>query len=87
MVMFSPQARPSLTVKLIALAKHTTTDFGFVSTHPGVSRAFLQRFGVMPGEKQLVVFKEYQELELSMKVSVQCLQSCGTTNVVKIEVD
>ena len=70
-VMFSPQAHPSLTIKLIALAKHTTADFGFVSTQPGVSTALLQRFGVTPGGKKLVVFKENQEPELSMKVCLQ----------------
>ena len=68
-VLFSPQAHPSLTVKLVALAKHTTADFGFVSTQQGASRAFLQRFGVTPREKQLLVFKEYHEPELSLEVS------------------
>ena len=69
MVLFSPQAHPSLPVKLVALAKHTTADFGFVSTQRGASRAFLQRFGVALREKQLLVFKEYQEAELSVEVS------------------
>ena len=68
-VLFSPQAHPSLPVKLVALAKHTTADFGFVSTQRGASKAFLQRFGVAPREKQLLVFKEYQEAELSVEVS------------------
>ena len=69
-VLFSPKPHPSLTVKLVALARHTTTDFGFVSTQQrGASRAFLRRFGVTPGEKQLLVFKEYQEPELSVEVS------------------
>ena len=69
-VLFSPKPHPSLTVKLVALARHTTIDFGFVSTQQrGASRAFLRRFGVTPGEKQLLVFKEYQEPELSVEVS------------------
>lgn len=58
-LLFSRGPSPSLTYHLVALYLHGTLDFAYASTGKGLMEmAVGRRFGVIGGERKIMVYKE-----------------------------
>ena len=69
MILFSPRKEPSLLFRVVALANHRQVDFAYVANYE--NGPLPKRFGIKPGEKQLLVFREYQQPEVVLEVSAE----------------
>ncbi len=69
-VLLSRGPSPSLTYLLVALYLHQTLDFAYATTGRGLAEeAVLKRFGVIGGERRILVYREDYNPIMEQKVS------------------
>ena len=68
-VLFSPRRQPSFLFRVVAFANRKQVDFAYVSSYG--NEPLLKWFGIKRGEKQLLVFREYQRPEVSLEVRAE----------------
>lgn len=64
-ILFSPRRQPSFLFRAVAFANRKQVDFAYVSSYE--NEPLLKQFGIKQREKQLLVFREYQQPEQALE--------------------